>query len=685
MLCRYRIGVDVGGTFTDVVVSGSNGEIQVSKTLSDAGDPSNGVLLALKRTAAAMDLTLDGLLGRCDLFVHGSTIATNALLERKGSKVGLLTTEGFRDSLEIRRGLRLDVWDHRAPAHAPLVPRSLRQPVSERTTTDGTILKGVDEISVRKAADIFEHAGVEAVAICLINSFANNSNELSAARTLEMIMPHLQISCSSDVAAVMGEYERTSTTVVNSYISGKVLPYLSRLRSTLISAGLKGTFLMAKSNGGLATLEELEFTPVHLILSGPAAGSGALQAFARKVQAENLASIEVGGTSCDVMALSHGKILMTERLEVDQHILMIPSVEVHTVAVGGGTIARVDADGRFTVGPQGAGSTPGPACYDRGGTEPTVTDAQLVLGRLGAGASLEGKLSLNLDKAGDSIAISVAEPLGIDLQSAAAGIIRLAEQEIWHAVEQIILARGQDPRDFSLVAAGGAGPLHATNVARLLGCNKVYIPAMAGVFCALGMCSTDVRHDMRRPFLSVVDDNNGNSRVLDQIAEMKTVSQAVLEREGFETTKQEYITSIECRYLGQQWCINVDFDPMNIGAIRQRFEAAHRHLYGYAQDEGTIETLNLQLSSIGKLSVRAEAPLPAATGEARAREWRATWIDTERGTLNIPVYDGRGLQFGHRIAGPALIDALTTTVLLGYGDNLEVMSDGSYSIDVFLP
>ncbi|ESZ23990.1 hydantoinase/oxoprolinase family protein [Mesorhizobium sp. L2C084A000] len=680
----YRIGVDVGGTFTDVVLVGDDCSVKVSKSLSNPLDPSDGVISALKRTAAEMGMTLVELLSRCGLFVHGSTIATNALLERKGCKVGLLTTEGFRDSLEIRRGIRVDVWDHRAPPPTPLVPRSLRQPILERTSADGAVLRAVDEVTVHNAADVFENAGVEAVAICLINGFANGENERAVHDILHERSPYLQISCSSDVAAVMGEYERTSTTVVNSYISRKVLPYLSALRSALGSSGLKGSFLMAKSNGGVATLEELASTPVHLILSGPAAGSSALRSFAHKVQASNLVSIEVGGTSCDVMVVSGGELSMTERLEVDQHVLMIPSVEVHTVGAGGGTIARVNADRRFTVGPHGAGSRPGPACYERGGTEATVTDAHLVLGRLKAGASLESKLSLNMEKAVSAIAGGVAEPLGVNLQTAAAGIIRLVEQEMWHAVEQVILGRGHDPRSFALVAAGGAGPLHGVNVARLLGCQKVYIPAMAGVFCALGMCSTNVRHDKRKSFVSKIGEAGAMGRLEEQLAEMKSAAQAVLLREGFDIKDHEHLTSIECRYVGQQWCIDVGFEAIDAIDIRKRFEAAHRYLYGYAQENGTIETLSLQLASIGKLPILAEPPLPKATTKAEPQEWRVAWIDSERGALNVPVYNARVLEYGHRIKGPALIDAATTTVLLGYQDELHVLSDGSYCIDVFV-
>ena len=684
----WRIGVDVGGTFTDLVLADARGATWVAKVLSVPADPSRGVVAAVRRLADDLGLTARRLLESCALFVHGSTIATNTMLEGKGAKVGLIATEGFRDALEIRRGLREDQFNHREPYAPVLVPRYLRKSVPGRIDAAGAevaplVLDGLDGI----VAD-FEAEGVEAVAVALLNSFLNDAHERAVADALEKRWPGVWITTSAAVSPRMGEYERTSTAVVNAALLPRIVAYLRALDRELAGLGLPRPILLVQSNGGAASVAQLAERPVNLLLSGPASAVGALNLYRGAVDrggdapgdAGNLISMEIGGTSCDVLLMSGGAVDTRDDLMVAGYHVSTPAIDIHAVGAGGGTIAGVDDAGLLYVGPEGAGADPGPACYGRGGERPTVTDAQLVLGRLRPGESAGGALDLDLEAAREAIRQAVAEPLGLSIEDAATGIVELVEQHVLHAVEHMSIERGHSPRRFTLVAAGGAGPMHGAAVARGLGCARVHVPRDAGALCAVGMLHADIRQDFAR-FLTGSIDAVAAADVRDGFAALREQAFATLAREGFDPADVALHHELELHHPGQLWAIRVSVPEGRVDAkaVRRAFEVEYERLYGHVQPGGTIMVASLRLTARASTGAVATAgsesavdpPAPAAERRVwhRGDGWRAT-----------PVYDGADLRPGHRIPGPALIEEHTTTVLAGPGDMLAVDAEGNFVI-----
>lgn len=676
----WRIGVDVGGTFTDMILARDDGQILVSKVPTVPSDPAQGVLDALAKAASGLALTPAELLARCGLFVHGSTIATNTVLEGKGAKVGLLTTEGFRDSLEIRRGHRDNPWDHRTPYPPVLVPRYLRWPVRGRLDRDGNEMSPLVLEDVDAAIAEFRDEGVEAVAVCLFNSYVDAKHESAVAARATKAGASRWVSISSAVAPIAGEYERGSTTVLNAYVAPRTVGYLQALASRLKAQGLRTPMLMIQNNGGAVTVDRIADRPAALLLSGPAAGVGALTYYAAASGGDDLVSMEIGGTSCDVILMNGGKVAYTDHLDIGGYTCVLPSVEVHTIGAGGGTIARVDGAGMLQVGPQGAGARPGPACYGHGGTEPTITDAQVVLGRLRPGTYAGGAVAIDAAKAREAVDRAVARKLGLSVEEAAAGIIRLMDQKLLQAVQRLSSERGHDPRRFTLVACGGAGPLHGAGVARAMGCKRVYLPRLSGAFCALGMLHSDVRHDQMRVHFANLD--TVAAATLDGIfAGLEHEVLETLASEGFKDATARAERAMDLRYVGQQWDITVrvgsQFDPIE---VRRDFDAEHDRLFGHTQPEGIIEITKLRITGIGSLPPLAVSRAAPAAGKPAPFEHRRVWIDERQGWTNTAIYNGRELGAGHVISGPAVIDEVTTTILVGSDDTLTVDASGNYSL-----
>ena len=576
----FRIGVDIGGTFTDVSIVNSDGQVHASKSLSVTSDPATGVINALHQAANQLGATLSSLLSRTSLFVHGSTIATNTLLERTGASVGLLGTHGFRDTIEIRRGWRENPWDHRTPWPDPVVPRHRRLSVIERMDVQGNAVVPLDPASVRRALERMLAFGVESIAVCLLHSYRNPEHEQLCREIIAEHAPHVFLTLSSELAPIAGEYERASTAVINAYVAPRVVPYLKGLELKLRELGLR-KLLVVQSNGGIASVPQIARRPVAMLLSGPAAAAGALLHHQQEAENRHLISLEVGGTSCDVMMMKEGEIGMTDLLDIDRLRVAVPSVEITTVSAGGGSIATVDEGGLLSVGPRGAGSYPGPACYERGGVDPTVTDAQLLLGRLRPGPQGGGAIALNRWLAEEAIRRHVAEPLRLQPVEAAAGIIRLAEQTMLHAVENVSIEKGFDPRRFTLVSGGGAGALHAASIARLAGCQNVFVPRLAGILCAFGMCNTDIRFDLQRSLPIALEQQH--EPVLMQAGDaLIGEAKALLEAEGFEPERRRFIMHWNIRYAGQQSAIPVAVERGEpIKAVAKRFEVEHQRLFGH--------------------------------------------------------------------------------------------------------
>lgn len=678
----WRIGVDVGGTFTDMIVAESNGDIGVHKVPSTPSDPGLGVIVALEQAADAKQMDLPAFLGRTSHFVHGSTIATNTVLEGKGARVGLLVTEGFRDFLEIRRGIRVNSWDHRSPYPPVLAPRYLRLPVRGRIDAKGAEVAPLALEDIDAAVAVFRDENLEAVAICFQNSFLNGEHEKIAAARVAELMPETLVSMSHAVAPIMGEFERGSTVVLNAYVAGRTIRYLRSLERRLADGGLRAPLLLIQNNGGSTSVAEIADRPVNLLLSGPAAGVGALRHYAESIGGDDLMSMEIGGTSCDVLLMSKGEVAFSDTLDIAGYTYVAPSVEVHTIGAGGGTIAAVDDAGLLQVGPTGAGARPGPACFGLGGDLPTVTDAHVVLGRLKPGVYANGAVKIDSALARASIETHLARPLGLSIEEAASGVIRLMEQKLLLAVQRLSTERGHDPKRFTLVAGGGAGPLHAASVGRTIGCRRVYIPRLSGAFCALGMLSADIRHDHVNFFDGDLDEI-ADAKVMKMFERLAAEATERLTREGFGPDATSVRHSLDLRYVGQQWDITIPvgaaFDRVS---IRRNFDIEHDRLFGHTQPGGGIEIMKARVTGVGALPPLIHSAPGASCATPRAQESREIWIDREVGWRETPVLDGLTLGPGQVIVGPALINEPTTTVLVGMGDRLSVDASGNYSIEV---
>ncbi|MFI4988656.1 MAG: hydantoinase/oxoprolinase family protein, partial [Alphaproteobacteria bacterium] len=681
----WRIGVDIGGTFTDLVVAGGRGSVYVRKLPSTPADPSEGVLQALQAAAAELGMSVNALLGGCSHFVHGSTIATNIILEHKGARVGMLVSEGFRDSLEIRRGIRRNAWDHRTPFQPVLVPRYLRCPVRGRLDRHGAEVVALSLADVEEAARLFREEGVEAVAICLFNSFLDERHEVAAAAVCRRLLPEAAISLSSRVAPIIGEYERSSTAVLNCYVAPRVVSYVSRLESTLRERGLGRPLLMVQNNGGTITAEKVMERPVSLLLSGPAAGVGALAFIGALAGTADLVAMEIGGTSCDVTLLVDGEPELASEFDIGGYHAALSSVGIHSIGAGGGTIAGTDRAGMIFVGPRGAGADPGPASYGRGGVEPTATDAQLILGRLRPGPLGFGECALDLARAREAIAERLARPLGLSVEAAAAGVICLLEQQLFQAVQRVTGERGHDPRRFMLVAAGGAGPMHGHSIARKLGSPAVYIPRLAGAFCALGMLNAPVRHEYARVYLALLGESTA-AAISGRLIELVDEARGQLARDGFAADETEILFELELRYPGQVGTLRV---PAGLGAafdwaaVGEHFTHLHERYYGHRQD-APVEIAALRVSGIGRLP-----PLEMAAGGARGsaaepNEVREVYFEEAGGFVPTSVYIGAALAPGAQLQGPAIIEELTTTVVVGPGAALEVDRSGNFIIRILV-
>ncbi|MEZ5281291.1 MAG: hydantoinase/oxoprolinase family protein [Acidimicrobiales bacterium] len=675
------IAVDVGGTFTDIVVSDDSGALHVAKSPSVPSDPSRGVLDAVTLAADRLGIDATELLAGCKRFVHGSTVATNAVLEGNLAKVGLITTAGFRDALEIRRGLREDQWDHRAPWPAVLVPRDLRIGVGGRVDKAGEELEQLDIAQVEAALDRFEGGDVEAVAICLLHSYCNDRHERTVAEMARTRWPGALTTASHELVPLMGEYERTSTSVVNAALVPKVGGYLQRLADRLTAMGLRVPLLLIQSNGGTVPVEAAARRPVDLVLSGPAAVGGALDRAARGIGSGAAVSIEIGGTSCDVAVRVEGSIPVVDGLQIGGYHLNIPAVDVHTVGAGGGTIATVDAAGLLRMGPQGAGADPGPACYGRGGIAPTATDAHLLLGRLRPGPYAGGSIELDADLAHQAITAGVAQPLGTSAEVAAQGMLTLLEQHIKHAVEVLTIERGRDPRSMTLVAAGGAGGLHAVAVARALGCARVVVPAEAGVFCAIGMLHTDLRRDSSRTLTGSLD-TLGAEGIAAALLAQQAQAEDLASTEWGHDVERACDWFVDLRYPGQLWSLRVAVGADSSTAdIRRSFETEYDRLYGHIQPQGVLEVTSIAVVVHGFTAAPVGEPEPSSPSAApRPAGFRRCWVDASTGWADLAVYEGHELVPGVSLDGPLIVEATTTTVLVGQGDRLNVMAGSDLEI-----
>jgi N-methylhydantoinase A len=677
----YRIGIDVGGTFTDFLVTGAQGRTVVHKELSTPADPALAVMTGLAALAAGMAVPLRTFLRSVQLIVHGTTVTTNAVLTGNTARIGLLTTRGFRDALQMRRGVREQMYDNRYRAPVPLVPRHLRLPVSERTDAGGSIVEPLAETDVERAVGQLRDAGVEAVAICFLHAHANARNEQAAARIVRARMPDAYLSVSSQVLPQVRFYERTSTTVLNAGVGPILARYIGNLTRSLAGAGFRATLLVMQSNGGVAAPASVARLPAMTLLSGPAAAPAAGLACMAPRRERSFITVDMGGTSFDAALVRDGRPAITTRGTVDRHALALPSMEINTIGAGGGSIAWIDEGGLLHMGPQSAGADPGPACYGRGGRAPTCTDANLLLGYLDADFFAGGRIRLDARAAERAIRERVAAPLGLKLLDAAAGMFHLINVNMASAIRAISIEKGYDPREFPLLCAGGAGPVHGAHIAAELGIARVIVPRDASIFCASGMLRSDLKHDYVRSCARLLPrDRASSGKVLELVRAMQREARATLAAEGIPRTRQRLRYAMDLRYLGQYHEVTVEVPEHDLlrsrwRSVRERFHAHHDRLYGYAlREEATpIEMLSVRVSASGvtvkpALSRRTRG---AADAKAALKKRRPIYLPEARRFVRVPVFDGDRLTHGNRMTGPAIIESVNTSILVPRGWRAE--------------
>ncbi len=668
-----RVGIDTGGTFTDLLAV-EDGVLRMAKTLSTPAEPARSTGEALSKAGL-------GGAGQVATLVHGTTIATNALIERRGAAVGLITTAGFGDLLEIQRISRPRSFDLHWVKPRHLVPRRLVREVAERVTADGSVLIPLDPEEVRRAARELLDVGVDAIAVSFLFSFLNSDHERAARAAVLEEFPELEVSISSEVFGQWREYERTSTCVIDAFLKPTVTRYAAELTS-LGDERQIGELLVMRSNGGVMSPSGARKMPVSMVRSGPAGGVIAASQVAGLLGRENVIIADMGGTSFDTGLISAGKPALTTFSELEWGVpIAVPMVDVRSVGAGGGSVAWIDAAGIMRVGPQSAGADPGPACYGRGGKLPTVTDANVLLGRLPVELPLAGDLQLDA-QASEEVVGELARALERDVEDVALGILRIADNNMAQAVRLVTIDSGHDPREFALMAFGGAGPLHASAIARALSIREVLVPVFPGAFSAYGALIADTRFDYMRTSVMGAGDLDLR-RVRGIYAELEEQAAGDLAREGIAATA--LTRSIELRYSGQNWELEVALEgepgEREIEGVARRFHAAHDAQFGWSLPDGDLELVNFKLAAFAARETPAlpelpEGPLPEPI------DTRRVVFDEGRTEERTPVYWRADLRRENRLSGPALIAEPDSTVLIAHGEQLRVDRSGNLLIAI---
>lgn len=671
---RIRVGVDIGGTFTDLALVTEDGRVEVGKVLTTPDDPSRGVEEVLGTV-----LDRERMAGVSHL-VHGTTLVTNAIIERKGAATALVTSEGFRDAVEIGKEHRYELYDLMLEHPAPIVPRHLRFSVPERTYADGATAIELDEDHLSVLASELAAAGIEAVAVSFLHSFTNPEPERRAREVIAVAAPQMRVSISSEVVPELGEFERTSTTIANVYVQPLVEQYLTELESRLERNGFGGRFFAMLSSGGIATLETCVQFPIRMLESGPAAGAIAAAAVGVATNRNSLLSFDMGGTTAKLSVVDEGEPLVTHDFEVDRRYrfkkgsglpIQVPVVEMIEIGAGGGSIARIDDLGLLKVGPDSAGSDPGPSCYGLGGSLPTVTDADLVLGYLDPDYFLGGAMKLDRAAAGRAIEAGIASRLGLTLEEAAWGIHQVVNENMANAARVHVIERGKNPRGLPVVAFGGAGPVHGYRVAALLGSPELVLPPGAGVASASGLLSAPLAFDFARSFYGKLDalDWGGVNAVF---ADMERHGTELLVDSGLDPGLVSHRRVADVRYVGQGHAIRVNIpagtlSEEDLDEIRNAFDREYRNLYGREGPPVGLEALTWRVVSSGPRPGPASVPRPGpgTAGPPTPRGERQAYLPEASGFATLPVYDRYALLAGAAFEGPAIIEERESTAVIG--------------------
>lgn len=668
---KCRIGIDVGGTFTDIVAVSDTGTVTFSKAASTPNDPSIGVMNAVERLADELGINSETLLSKTESIVHGTTVATNALLERKGAKTGLLTTLGHRDVLEMREGLKDDRYNMRLPAPAPLVPRFLRLGVRERIKPDGSIHTKLDDASLNEAINKLREEKVTSVAVCYLHAYKEPKHEQETKKILEEKLPGVSVSISSEVFPEIKEYERVSTTILNAYVRPIVENYLNRLEERLKNAGYKGSVLIILSHGGVAPIEEAVRLSAATVLSGPAGGVAGSKYGASLIGAGDLVPFDMGGTSTDISMIVNGEPALSSTRGIAGQRIALQSLDIVSIASGGGSIARVDAGGILRVGPESAGALPGPACYGKGGAEVAVTDASVVLGFLDPGNFLGGRETLDV-AAAEAALSRLANRLSVEPAEAAEGVHKVINTQMAEGIRLVSVRRGVDPRKFALLSFGGAAGIHITEIARQLEVQRVIVPRTAAVLSAWGMLATDLRYEVSRTHIGDTGSLKAGD-VREVFSEMELEGRSRL-KEAFEGDVS-ISRSADMRYGEQIYEVDVSLDDVDFNeddimkSISDRFHKRHEELFTYSLPDQDVVLVNGRLAAIGALPDLPQEPKTearAASGHHTTRKiFLAGWVDA-------PVFNLEELVPSQEIEGPAIIESSTTTVVLRSDDKAEV-------------
>jgi N-methylhydantoinase A len=674
-MAHYRLTVDTGGTFSDFVyVNDETREVSIAKIPSTPDDPSRAILAGVEELIATGVKPEE-----IGFFCHGTTVGTNALLEGKGVRTGLLVTKGFRGIYEVGEQSRPHgpaIFDIMYDKPAMLAPPSRTGEVVERVSFEGEVLLPLDEDALRQTLRELREEEVQSIAICFLFSFLAPQHEQRAREIVEEEIPGCGVSISSEIVPQIREYYRLSTTVINAYLQPILARYIANLDQRLKSAGVttRQKYIM-QSNGGMATFEATAKKAVATVLSGPAGGITASVYACRTTGFQNLITFDMGGTSCDVALIKDGQPSIANRGKVEGRDVALPMIEINTVSAGGGTLAHVDRFGELIVGPQSAGAQPGPACYGRGGTQPTITDCNLVLGYLSPDNFLGGKMRLDAQASHDAINNAVAKPLDMQAQDAAEGVVRIINVKMQEAIKAISTMRGHDLRDFMLLAFGGAGPLHAGPIAAELGMAGVIVPLYPGVYSAMGLVMSDVKHDYVRSRLTALSraDESDVNAVLEELAAQ---ARRELADEGFTDEKAEIEYALDIRYAGQGYEItlpcNAPLAPGGLAQLRSAFDEEHRKMFGHTAPQEPVEIISYRVRGIGRVPP-VELPKFAPTGAPLAGAVREMRVARFNGAnIECPVYQREKLDVGATFSGPAIVDQLDCTSVIPPGQHVRV-------------
>lgn len=685
---KFKLGIDVGGTFTDFILISETGQTIVHKTLSTPEDPSIGVITGINDLADIIKRTVDDFVRSIETIVHGTTVATNALLTLRGAKTALVTTKGVRDALEMRRGIREEQYNNHYRNVIPLIPRYLRLTVDERIDAQGEILSDLYESELNPIIEFLKEEKVESVAICFMNAFKNKIHEDKTAKFLRKHLPDCFITASTEVLPSIRFYERISTTAVNAYIGPVVANYLGNLTDKLDAINFTGTLLIMQSNGGVVTPDVVLTSPAVTVLSGPAAAPTAGVFYANLLGYKDCITIDMGGTSFDASLVKDGQCVTSTDGEINRYKIALPTLDIATIGAGGGSIGWINKGGLLQMGPQSAGANPGPICYDRGGVEPTCTDANLILGYLNPDFFAGGRLKLNKEESKRIIKEKTTAKLGLSLLETAVGMYRIINSNMAQGVRQVSIEKGYDPREFLIIVAGGAGAIHAGEICKELDISLFVVPNVASIFCAAGMLLGDLKHDYIRSYITSFSEIN-RDYFLDLYDQMKVTGFATLLHEGALKDSIEFHPVLDLRYVGQYHEVRLsaswdDVASYHLDTIKEAFHKEHNRLFGYSLgEEGTeIELINVRLRVVGTVEKPKflSGTADSRTLESALKERRKVYIPEVNEVREVPVYDGDVPLAGNTIIGPAVIEKVNTSILIGESYDCQVDEFGSFIV-----